>query len=63
MNTTHNPERQKAIDRWLGEVRASRESLDEARKRTLNGGDDSHALDKAWERYLRAVMAKGRVFK
>ena len=62
MNATHNPERQKAIDRCLEEVRASRESLDEARK-TLNGGDDSHALDKAWERYFRAVMAKGRVFK
>ncbi len=63
MNTTLNPKRQKAIDRWMEEVRASRESLDKVRQMTLNGGDDSHALDKAWDRYFRAVTAKGRNFK
>ena len=57
MNAPH--ERQKSIDRWLEEVRAAGVSSDEARK-NCPLHDQSKALDKAWERYYRALMATGQ---
>ena len=62
MNITHNPERQKAIDRWTEEIRTSRASLDEARKASLLL-DDSAMVDKALGRYVRTVASKGWIFR
>ena len=62
MNATHNPERQKAIDRWdaserekattrwLAEVKESKESLDEVQRSTLLGNQPA-LLDEARDRY------------
>ena len=60
MNAALNHQQQKAIDKWLEEVGKARKELEEARKKTGNPRmvEQGEALDRAWARYFRVVMAK-----
>jgi len=56
---TATPERptRKAIDLWLMEVTRARTELDEARGKGLT--NDAEAVERAWKRYYRILMAQG----
>ena len=53
MDATSESEGQKEISKWMEQVQAARNSLDEARKASLLL-DDPAILDRAWEHYFRA---------
>ena len=61
MNATHTTEPQETFDRCLEEVKAAKDSLDEARINKLLHDDPT--VDKYWRRYFRALMSKWLIIR
>jgi len=57
MNATQGLPTREAIDIWLEELRRARAELDEVRRAGLP--DNVEAIERAWKRYYRILMAPG----